>query len=180
MNHDTHLIAGRFVVKWSNQSAQGVSADEAAELVRNSGDDDVEVFIIHRVTPEGRLELAGIEPASLTQRDCMMFSHGNVVGARRDYDAFVTYSATSPPPCRVEMKFGHAKSFEPPHVVILIFPSACQTAMGGWLSDAPFDPGESVEASRHVLEAFEASSPQIVLQTTLEPAPRGPSGNRGD
>ncbi|MCB9854012.1 MAG: hypothetical protein H6819_13000 [Phycisphaerales bacterium] len=171
MARTNHLAAGRFVARTRTHTIQGLSAEETLELIKNQGDDITELFVIHRVTPEGRLELAGINPSALSTRDCMMFSRNGVADARRDYDAFVGYANDSPPPCRVELKFGHAKSLEPPHIVILIFPTACQSAVGNWLNCAPFNPGEHAEGSTHVLESFESASPQIVLMTTLEPAP---------
>lgn len=170
MTDTPRIAAGRFVIKFADQTATGLGADEAIKILEEKGGAAIELFVIHRVLPDGRLELAGVKPAALKTPDCLVFSRNSVAGARRDYDRLVQFAADAPPPCRIEMRFGHAKSFDPPHVVILIFPNACQEAVGAWLNNATFDPGDTVEGSRHVLEAFEAAAPQIVLTTTLDPA----------
>ncbi|HPF37164.1 MAG TPA: hypothetical protein P5081_00555 [Phycisphaerae bacterium] len=168
MANTNRNIAGRFVVKLGSQTIHGASADEVIELLKSEGDDVTELFVIHRVTPEGHLELAGVRPDALTQRDCLMFSRSSVADARRDYDQILEYASASPPPCSIDMRFGHARSLAPSHIVILIFPSACQAAVGGWLNGAAFDPGDSVEASPQTLEAFESAGPQVVLSTILQ------------
>ena len=170
MREETHIAAGRFVVKLATQTINGLSADAVLEMLVSESDAIEKLYVIHRVTPEGRLELVGIDPASLMKPDCLMFSSTKVADARRDYDAILDYAKDNPPPCRVGLQFGHAKSLTPPHIVIMLFPNACQTAVGGWLSGATFEPGEHADGSQHALDAYESASPQIVLSTTLEPA----------
>lgn len=163
------LVAGRFVVRLRGETANGIDVDAALRLLETRRDEIEQIFVIHRVTEDGHLELAGIDKGSLTRRDCMLFSRDSVAGARRDYDQLVGYAQSNPPPCRIEMRFGHAKSLAPSHVVVLIYPQACQSAVGGWLSQASFQPGDSVAGSPDALAEFESAGPQIVLSTTLLP-----------
>jgi len=164
------IAAGRFVVRMRGETANGIDVDAAVELVNTRRDDIEQIFVIHRVAEDGRLELAGIEADALTRRDCMLFPRGDVGAARRDYDGLLEFAGSTPPPCRIEMRFGHAKTLVRAHVVILIYPQACQTAVGAWLSAAPFDPGDTADGSPQALAAFEAARPQIVMSTWLEPA----------
>lgn len=171
MTETNRITAGRFVAKTATQTIHGLSAEEAVDLIEKEGDGVTELFVIHRVLADGRLELAGVNPSALKTRDCIMFSRNTVADARRDYDRMLDYANGFPPPCRIDMRFGHAREMAPSHIVILVFPNACQTAVGNWLNNAPFEPGDVAEGSRHVLEAFESSVPQIVMSTTLEPQP---------
>lgn len=175
MNEQIHIAAGRFVVKLATQTINGLSADAVLQMLVDEPDAVEQLFVIHRVTPEGRMELVGTDPSALMKPDCLMFSSTKVADARRDYDAIVNYANETPPPCRIGLQFGHAKSLSPPHIVMMLFPNACQTAVGGWLTNAPFDPGEIADGSQHALDTYEAASPQIVLSSTLEPQSRSPS-----
>ncbi len=161
--------AGRFAIRFRDGWMRGIDAEAALRLCESRPDEIEQLYVIHRVAENGALELAGITADALTRRDCMIFLRAEVGSARRDYDALRDYAGAAPPPCAIQLRFAHTRGMTPSHAVVLVFPQACQTAVGAWLLEAPFHAGDTVESSPAALAEFEATGPQVVLTTTLTP-----------
>lgn len=160
-------LPGRFIVKFVDATQSNLSAEQVIELLDAEAASVQEVFRIHRIDDHGRMELAGISLADFSRRDCLLFSRNHVRNAREDFDAVLELASRSPPPCRVEVQFGHVKQPDPSHVVVLIFPAPCSESVGQWLSDAGLRLGDQANGSPAVLAAYENAAPQVVKQHTL-------------
>jgi len=164
------VSAGQFVLIVENQRHEGLAVDEALALIEKADGAALELYLIHRVAEDGRLELFGMPVASLSKRDCMVFMRQQRDAAEADYQALSNYAAKSPPPCKIEMQLAHAPTLQPQHLVLLIFPTACQSAVGSWLAAADFEPGDTADGSPTVLTAIESAIKQITLTKYLQPA----------
>ncbi|MCG8404914.1 MAG: hypothetical protein MI923_06925 [Phycisphaerales bacterium] len=160
---------GRFVVKLKDTTHTGLAAHEVQELLADGKTDVLEIQRIHRLTDDGHMELVGVSASDFEQRDCLLFSRHHVKEARHDFDRIVEQSRQTPPPCRIEVQFGHVSSFSPTHVVALIFPSVCSEAVGQWLTASDLQLGDHADGSPGVLRAYEAESPRIVKRADLSP-----------
>lgn len=166
---NSKALLGRFVVKFKDMIHTGLAAHEVQGLLADNANDVLEILRIHRVTDDGHLELVGVSRLDFEQRDCLLFSRHEVKDTRRDFDSIVQFSVEAPPPCRIEIQFGHVNTFSPPHVVVLIFPTVCNEAVGQWLIASGLHPGDHADGSPAVLSTYEKASPQVVKQTVLNP-----------
>ncbi len=161
--------SGQFVIHCGGERHEGLAVDEALALIENAESESLELYRIHRVAEDGRLELVGISVEALKKRDCMVFMRQQRDAAEADYQALSGYADDTPPPCKIEMQLAHAPTLQPQHLVLLIFPTACQTAVGSWLAAADFQPGDTADGSPAVLEAIESAIKQIMLTKYLQP-----------
>ena len=164
-------LASRFIVKFQDATQSRLTAEQVIELLDEQTASVREVFRIHRIDSRGRMELVGVSLATFRQRDCLLFSRHHVKKAREDFDAILELANESPPPCRIDIQFGHVKQPDPSHVVVLIFPTPCTESVGQWLSDAGLQPGDQADGSPAALATYESATPQIVKQHTLAAAP---------
>ncbi len=164
-----NVKSGQFVIHSSGERHEGLAVDEALALVENADGAALELYRIHRVADDGRLELVGISVEALKKRDCMVFMCQQRDAAEADYQALSGYAQKTPPPCKIEMQLAHAPTLQPQHLVLLIFPTACQSAVGSWLAAADFEPGDTADGSPAVLEAIESAIKQITLTKNLLP-----------
>lgn len=158
---------GRFIVKFADATQSNLSAEQVIELLEVKAASVQEVFRVHRLDNHGRMELAGVSLAEFSRRDCLLFSRSHVRTAREDFEAVLELASRTPPPCRVEVQFGHVKRPEPSHVVVLIFPSPCSESVGQWLANGNLQLGDQADGSPAVLAAYEDAGPQVVKQHTL-------------
>jgi len=164
------IEAGQFVLIVENQRHEGLAVDEALALMEKADGVALELYRIHRVAEDGRLELVGMAVEALTKRDCMVFMRQQREAAEADYQALSGYAVKTPPPCKIEMQLAHAPTLQPQHLVLLIFPTACQSAVGSWLAAADFEPGDTADGSPAVLKAIESAIKQITLTKYLRSA----------
>lgn len=169
-NSKTNVQLGRFIVKGSRDTYSNLPAHEVEALIERHPNDIAEIFRIHRVHENGQMDLVGVSPAALRERDVLLFLWDNVVAARRDYDALVGTADRVPPPCRIELRLVHAKNYAASHVVALVFPLACGEGVGQWLSSAEFRSNARMDASPMHRARFEAAVSQVILSATLEPS----------
>jgi len=163
-NTNSPRLLGRFLVKFQDATQTGLTAEQVIEILEEKPTETLEIFRIHRIVPNGRMELVGVAPAAFDQRDCLLFSRHRVKAAREDFDTIIQLSKGSPPPCRIQIQFSHVKQFDPTHVVVLIFPAPCSEAVGQWLAATGFHPGDHADGSPAVLTSYENADPQIVKQ----------------
>lgn len=147
----------------------GLAAHEVIERIESGIPSSCDLFRIHRVNPDGSMELVGVSFDSLRRPDAMIFIEPDVAAARRDYDALVAAASQSPPPCRIELTLAHVKEEQTAHAVVLAFPVACAEAVGQWLVAVDFNSAARVETSPARLADFQSASRQVILSTTLEP-----------
>lgn len=161
--------AGRFIVKLKGATQSGLAAHEVAVLVTEQPDEILEIYRIHRVLDDGRMELVGVRAELFLQRDCLLFSRREIDIARRDFDSVGKLGLRSSPPCKIEMQLAHVKPLMAPCVVALIFPAACSEAVGQWLAAAELELGDKADGSPEVLAAYERAAPRIVKRRELLP-----------
>lgn len=167
---DADRLLGRFVVKTPDARHTGLTAGEVADLLDRPGAEPIEIFRIHRVREDGGWELSGVPPHLFRQQDCLLFSRQQVREARRVFDALVSLSTHTPPPCEIVMQFAHVRSFSAAHVVALIFPAPCMESVGSWLAGAGVELGDHADGSPAVLDAYRTAPHQVVLECTLPAA----------
>jgi len=168
MSSSPYMVAGRFVVCIGDEAWNGLAAHEVAEQVERAAGADVQIFVIHRVTAEGEMEMAGVAPARLWERDCLVLAYDAVRTARADYDAIETAAGIEAPPCRVQLALARVDDAHQGHRVVLTFPRPCADAVRGWLGRVAGLAAAPSAAGAAAMDAFGAVVRQIVRQTELE------------
>ncbi len=172
-NPGARVQPGRFIVRLRSVTHSNLAAHEVEALIERSSDDISEILRIHRLHENGQMDLVGVLPSALRERDVLLFLWDNVGAARRDYDALLATASRVPPPCRIDLRLVHARDYAVSHVVALVFPLACGEGVGQWLSSAEFRSGARMDASPMHLARFEAAISQVILSATLEPSRAG-------
>ncbi len=136
--------AGLYVVDFGDHAAVGYTADEIAMLTAEAPYRDVTVYRIHRVDPEGRVELAGVQTAELAGQEVMLFLTGDSLAAGRDFRTLRTLAADHPLPCPVRAELIDLPESGYPHAVCLLYLRSASTMVSGWLTEVAFAGGEQV------------------------------------
>lgn len=159
------LQAGRFVVQGRGVKISGLAAHEVKKFLREPGSGDAEVFVIHRVSSEGHLELAGVEASTIDDEACLMITSGDAHEVRGIYERLRDAGKGDPPPCKTHVQFCRVPGWNEPVVLSLEFPAACQTGMASWLGRIG---GMRFKAERHGLAELRAAGPQIMEECELD------------
>lgn len=139
-------LAGQYVVVQGDQTTSGVSAADVAAWLESSKSDDIKVFKIRYVHPDGRIEMAGVSNEQFHLEDGFLFFRRDQVAARNDFLTLCRLADDSPPPCRAKVQLANIHGALAPHVVSLVFPAEYADEMASWLSSIGFNGGETVES----------------------------------
>lgn len=166
-NHsDPATLMGRFIVHFEGATQTGVAAHEVLEYLNDEKTPVRDVFQIHRVDEEGRMELVGLAREDLKIPGGILVLRETVKDAREVYDDLLESAVETPPPCRVDMRLSRLS--DPSRFgVALLFPSVCTDAVMHWLARLDITTN-GVSAGTGALVVYREGSPNDILSTTLE------------
>lgn len=132
----------------SGQATVGVgyTAEEVAVLLESERYRDAHVYKVHRVLPDGTVELRGMSPRRFQVESAFVFSSRDKDAARKDFDDLVVLAERDPPPCRARLLYG-GLGYQPrfPWVAALFYPAEYEDELSAWLLRHDVRAGESVE-----------------------------------
>lgn len=163
------LQPGRFVIRLAGQTQTGLAAHQVLVLLKTPEGRDAEIFRIHRVFEDGKMELVGVSPGQFKQQNCLLIRKSDVRAARLDFDAIRDAAVRNAPPCRIELQLGHMKSADPPHFVAMIFPNVCSDAVAAWKRALGRDVDDPIDADADALASMQSNDVQVVLRKVLQP-----------
>jgi hypothetical protein len=144
---DAQRMAGLFVFTHGEWTGVGYTAGEVAMLFESEQYRDGRAYRICRVTPDGRMELRGVDNTRFELENAMLFYRGTLADARSDFDALRGQGQRDTMPCRA---FAHLADRGPdaaPHryVTALIYPAEYDNDVASWLLRCGFEGGDVVE-----------------------------------
>ena len=134
--HQKALQAGRFIVQSAGYRASGLAAHEVLQFLKDSKSNDVEIFLINRVSDDGRLELRGVREDSIREEDCLIVRFDDVRIARQVYESIREIGTTADPPCSMKLEFARVPAWDSAPVIAAIFPAPCLNSVAAWLKNA--------------------------------------------
>ncbi len=139
--------AGLYVVDFGDTAAVGYTAEEVAILLEQEKYAALKVYKLHRLHPDGTMELKGVSPRRWSAESAFVFSSRDAARAEHDFDALVALAENDPPPCRTRLLVGRL-SYAPlfPEAAALLYPAEYEDEMSAWLLKHDFQGGETCDA----------------------------------
>lgn len=168
--------AGLFVADFGQTTAVGYTAEEVTMLAESGKFPAMKVYRIHRVGPEGQMELAGVRPERLTAESGTYFHSRDEQAARRDFAQIKALAEQSPPPCRARLVLvSLAKQEE--FAAGLEYLAACESDIGRWLLEHSVQAGEYADGGPDRLSYFRKQA-AVLESAELTPPPFRQSRSR--
>jgi hypothetical protein len=164
------LQAGRFIVQMPGMKISGLAAHQVVAMRKTTDEKESDVFVIHRITPEGHIEMSRIAPERLDEEACILETFQDVRAARERFERLRDHAKSRLPPCRIQLQFCRIPEWTRPCVVALLCPTLCQTGVIAWLSASTKDvraEGAEIQAERRALNDYRAASRQILEESEL-------------
>jgi len=166
-------MAGLYIFDFGEWTAVGYTAEEIAILLESEQYADGKIFKIHRVSPDGQMELRGISRSRFSVESGMFFFQDELEAARRDFEELQTAAEQIPPPCRAFLHLAdrHTESRQA-FVTALIYPAEYDDEISRWLTQIAYNGGVTVEGGvSHVADYYqEANTPLERQQLWSRPA----------
>lgn len=126
---------GLYVVDFGDHCGVGFTAEEVAELLESERFCDVQAYKIHRATPDGTMELAGVNKETFQLEAGMFFYAQNPDTAKDDFQRLNAWADQQHPPARCKV---HLAGHDDTCVTALIYPAEYDDAFSRWLLDANY------------------------------------------
>ncbi|MFO0837259.1 MAG: hypothetical protein U1D55_01940 [Phycisphaerae bacterium] len=155
--NDPQRYRGLFAIDFGDSSALGYTAQEVATLLESERFHNAKVYRIHRVTPDGKMELQGVSSERFGLEAGMFFYRADRDAAREDFAELSRLAETTPPPVRAFLHLADRGQASGPqrYVTALIYPSESDEEIASWLSAAGFAGGDTAEGGvSHVANYF--------------------------
>jgi hypothetical protein len=125
----------------------GYTAEEVAMLLESERYRDVRVYKVHRVLPDGTVELRGMSRRRFESESAFVFCSRDKDVARKGFDDLKALAERDPLPCRARLLYG-GLGYQPqfPWVAAMLFPAECEDEVSRWLLDHDVRAGETVDS----------------------------------
>lgn len=167
---------GLYVFDFGDHVSVGYTGAEITMLLQSEQFGTGRAYRIHRVQPDGRIELVGVSARTFSQQDGLFFLRSGLDAARTDYDALAALADRELPPCHLRMELAEIERGAAPAVTALLFPAESTHDVGRWLSQTAFQGGDQVLGGPQAVCEYREGALRIVEQQQLEAA--GPTGRQ--
>ena len=125
----------------------GYTADEVAMLLESERYATANVYKVHRVHPDGTVDLRGVPRSRFESESAFVFCSRDIERARQDFHDLRALAEAHPLPCRARLLWG-GLGYQPafPYVAAILYPAEYQEEMSQWLIDHDVRAGETVDA----------------------------------
>ena len=138
---------GLYVVDFGDSAAVGYTAEEVAALLESEQYREVRVYKVHRMHPDGTVELKGVSRRKFEVESAFVFCSRESERALKDFDDLKHLAESDPPPCKARLLCGQL-GYQPryPHVAALLYPAEYEDEMSAWLLKHDVQAGQAVDA----------------------------------
>mgnify|MGYP000513039081 CR=1 FL=1 len=167
-HHDSApLAAGSFVVHHDGQTSSGLSAAQVAELIETHPGADLKIYRIHRVQPDGQMELCGVSAERFQLEDGFFFLRDSLEIARADFLTLCRLAERTPPPCRASVQLAELTGAWRPFVVAMLYPAEYGPDMSDWLLRIGYEGGSTVEGGVSAVTSYLSAERKVVFRQQL-------------
>ncbi|MBN2583682.1 MAG: hypothetical protein JXL80_11505 [Planctomycetes bacterium] len=138
---------GLYVVDFGDAAAVGYTAEEVGVLLESDKYRDVRVYKVHRMHPDGTVELKGVASRRFDVESAFVFCSRDADRARKDFDDLTALAESDPLPCKARLLYGQL-GYQPqfPWVAALLYPAEYEDELSAWLLKHDVQAGETVDA----------------------------------
>ncbi len=151
---------GLFIFDFGDHAGVGFTAEEVAELLESEKYKNGKVYKIHKVYPDGKLELKGVLSQIFQLEAGMFFYSSTLETAREDFKKLVGLAVGTAPPCRAKIHL--AKYDDDKFVVALIYPAEHNDEVSLWLLDGQYKTSGAAEGGIEAVQRYYDYKPEIL------------------
>lgn len=171
---------GLFVADFETGSAVGYTAEEVALLLESELYRQTPIYRIHRVGPEGQVELIGVSPKRFLLESGLYFYRGEGQAAREDFRQLRTLGENTPPPCRCRLVLASLPQADREKFLTgLEYPAECDQDISGWLLANEVAAGDYVDGGPGRLAALRLEG-TVIETAQLQPGAFRQSRSRSE
>ena len=161
--------AGLYVFDFGEWSAVGYTLDEVAMLLESERYADGKVYKIHRVTPDGQMELRGVARERFLLESAMCFTRDDAEPARDDFAQLKAAAEQTPPPCRAALYLADrgAEAQAQRYVTTMIYPAEFEDEVGRWLLDVGYQGGDMAEGGPSHVTNYDEDDKRVLERAQL-------------
>ena len=174
--------AGLYVFDFGDWTATGCTAAEIALLLESEQYRAGKVYRIHRVSPDGRMELRGVPNERFQLESGLLFFRNDAAAAAADFQTLTALAEQTPPPCRafVQQADRGAEAEANRYVVALVYPAEYEDDIAAWLLELGYAGGDSVEGGPSSVTNYYHEAKDIVARRQLWSREAVPSRERDE
>jgi hypothetical protein len=138
---------GLYVVDFGDTAGVGYTAEEVAMLLESEQYRDVRVYKVHRMLPDGTVELKGVSSRRFQVESAFAFCSRDAARASKDFDDLAALAESDPLPCKARLVYG-CLGYQPafPWVTAILYPAEYEDELSAWLLKHDVRAGETVDA----------------------------------
>lgn len=165
--NSTQPAAGSFIVHHDGQTSGGLSAAQVAELLEAHPGADLKIYRVHRVQPNGQMELVGVSAERFQLEDGFFFLRDSLESARADFLALCRLAENTPPPCRASVQLAELAGAWRPFAVAMLYPAEYGPDMSEWLLRIGYEGGSTVEGGVSAVTSYLSAERKVVFRHQL-------------
>ncbi len=169
---------GLYVFDFGDWAAVGYTVEEIAVLLESDRYAGGKVYRIHRIGPDGSLELRGVSAERFRLESGLLFWRSELQPAQGDFDALISAAEhAAAPPARAKLQLLEQPTADPLHrfVTALIYPAEYEDDMAEWLTRLDYPGGDTVEGGPSHVSNLYAQGGRMLVQHQLWSAAAIPS-----
>lgn len=167
---DPARYTGLYLVDFGDHVSVGYTAREVSFLREDDRFKNARVYQIHRVQPDGGLDLRGVTEPDFGTQEAMLFFRKDPAEASRDFDTLIALAARTPPPCAVAVELASLHG-SGETVTVVRYPAESSTALGAWLNHIGFSGGDRVGGGRSAANDYRNADKDVLAARQLFPPP---------
>lgn len=138
--------SGLYVVDFGEQAGVGYTIEEVRTLLEEERYRKCRVYKVHRMLPDGTVELKAVAPSRFAVESAFAFCSRNRERAMNDFQLIRQLAETYPLPCKARLLYGKL-TYGPqfPYLAAIIYPAEYEDEMSQWLLEHDVQAGETVD-----------------------------------
>ncbi len=156
---------GLYAIDFGDHSGVGFTADEVAELLESEKHKPIQVYKIHRASPDGTLEIKGVTQNTFQLESGLFFYTADLETSQQGYKRLVSLAVTQQPPCRAKVHV--ARWGDQQYVLGLIYPAEHEEEVSAWLIQGQFEAEGLAEGGTGVVQQYYDRSPEVLERHQL-------------
>jgi hypothetical protein len=160
---------GLYVYDFGEWSAVGYTAEEIAVLLESEAYAGGRVYRIHRIQPDGSMELRGVSPERFRLESGMFFWRSGREAAEADFRGLLMAAQRTVPPCRAVLQVVERIGVQEtcPFATALIFPAEYEDDVAAWLAQMDYRGGDLAEGGPSHVSNFYALERRVLAEQQL-------------
>jgi len=160
---------GLYAFDFGAWTAVGYTAEEIAVLLESEQYGTGKVYKIVRATPDGQMELRGVQPGRWHVESGMFFNRADLDSAEADFGELCELAAARSLPCRAFVHLADRGPAAGPtrYVTALIYPAEDEDELARWLLDANYQGGDTAEGGISHATNYHAEPKTILRRQQL-------------